>query len=164
MQSWVYELKYWQSYQKFGYQQFTWQWLSLPLLFLSWYSNWYEQNRSTEGCSKLKSPETRQVQERFVSTLEHLQVQKWDRTRCPEEYASSVGMPHSLQMFYGNLAQLRKKSNSVIRSRSIKGQKLVQWLINVLLYMVILQNVKMHSGKGNLILFWKITVPTIERP
>ena len=28
------------------------------------------QNRSSEGCSKLKSPGTRQVQERLVSTLE----------------------------------------------------------------------------------------------
>ena len=36
------------------------------------------QNRSTEGCLKLKSPETRQVQERLLSTLEHMQVQKWD--------------------------------------------------------------------------------------
>ena len=42
-------------------------------------------NRSTEECSKLKSPETRQVQEILVSTLEHLQAPKWDRTRCPEE-------------------------------------------------------------------------------
>ena len=44
-----------------------------------------KQKRSTEGCSKFKSPETRQVQERLVSTLEHMQVRKWDRTRCPEE-------------------------------------------------------------------------------
>ena len=44
-----------------------------------------KQNRSTEVCSKLKSPERRQVQERLVSTLEHMQVPKWDRTRCPEE-------------------------------------------------------------------------------
>ena len=43
------------------------------------------KTRSTEGCSKLKSPETRQLQERLVSTLEHLQVPKWERTRCPEE-------------------------------------------------------------------------------
>ena len=64
------------------------------------------QKRSTEGYSKFKSPETRQVQERLVSTLEHMQVPKWDRTRCPEELASSVGMPHPLHMFYGNLAQL----------------------------------------------------------
>ena len=28
-------------------------------------------------------------------------------------------MPHPLQMFYGNLSQLGKKSNSVIRSRSV---------------------------------------------
>ena len=44
-----------------------------------------KQKRSTEGCSNFKSPETRQVQERLVSTLEHMQVPKWDRTRCPEE-------------------------------------------------------------------------------
>ena len=30
-----------------------------------------KQKRSTERCSKLKKPETRQVQERWVSTLEH---------------------------------------------------------------------------------------------
>ena len=44
-----------------------------------------KQKRSTEGCSKFKGPETRQVQKRLVSTLEHMQVPKWDRTRCPEE-------------------------------------------------------------------------------
>ena len=44
-----------------------------------------KQKRSTEGCSKFKCPETRQVQERLVSTLEHMQVPKWDRIRCPEE-------------------------------------------------------------------------------
>ena len=87
-------------------------------------SEYDRKNRSTEGCSKLKSPETRQVQERLVSTLEHLQVPKWDRTRCPEEKASSVGMPHPLQMFYENLLQLGKKSNSVIRSRLVIGSKI----------------------------------------
>ena len=40
------------------------------------------QNRSIGGCSKLKSPETRQVQERFVSTLEHL-LSPHHRTLCP---------------------------------------------------------------------------------
>ena len=49
------------------------------------YTAFHKQKRNTEGCSKLKSPETRQVQERLVSTLEHMQVSKWDRTRCPEE-------------------------------------------------------------------------------
>ena len=81
--------------------------------------NQKKQKRSTKGCSKFKSPETRQVQERLVSTLEHMQVPKWDRTRCPEEQASSVDMPHPLHMLHGNLVQLGKKSNSVIRSRSV---------------------------------------------
>ena len=47
--------------------------------------DFYKQKRSTEGCSKFKGPETIQVQERLVSILEHMQVPKWDRTRCPEE-------------------------------------------------------------------------------
>ena len=63
----------------------------------------WKQKRSTEGCSKLKSPETRQAQERLASTLEYMQVPKWDRTRRPEEQTSPVGMPHPLQMPYGNL-------------------------------------------------------------
>ena len=41
---------------------------------------------------------------------------------------SSVGMPHPLHMFYGNLEQLGKKSNSVLRSRSV----MVKNLCNVL--------------------------------
>ena len=44
-----------------------------------------EAKEKYRGVSKFKSPETRQVQERVVSTLEHMQVPKWDRTRCPEE-------------------------------------------------------------------------------
>ena len=44
-------------------------------------TNLLKQKRSTEGYSKFKSPETRQVQERLVSTLEHMQVPTWDRTR-----------------------------------------------------------------------------------
>ena len=48
----------------------------------------YEKEAKTEVPRDVrisKSPETRQVQEILVSTLEHLQVPKWDRTRCPEE-------------------------------------------------------------------------------
>ena len=49
------------------------------------YSPVAKQKKCTEVCSKLKSPETRQVQEILVSALEHLQFPKWDRTRCSEE-------------------------------------------------------------------------------
>ena len=48
-----------------------------------------------------------------------MQVPKLDRTRRPEEQAPPVGMAHPPHMLYGNLAQLGKKSNSVIRSRSV---------------------------------------------
>ena len=103
------------------------------------------------------------VQERIVSTLEHLKVPKWDRTRCLEDLASSVGMPHPLQMFYGNLSQLGIKPISVIRSRSGTGSKIgaisYQWRLS--LYMVILQNAMLHSGEGDLILFDKIPGMTI---
>ena len=124
-------------------------WYISLVMTADWNSD--KQKRSTEGCSKFKSPETRQrqkggdltqsydkspythgnvkravttqttpqkssikqrlrtdlgrsvgvttvtqlvwltglrahqVQERLVSTLEHMQVPKWDRTRCPEE-------------------------------------------------------------------------------
>ena len=102
-----------------------------------------KQNRGTDSCSKLKSPETRQVQERLVSTLEHLQVTKLDQIRRPEELVSSVCIPHPLQKFYGYIAQLGKKSNSVIRSRLVTwsniGAMSGQWRVS--LYMVIIQNV-----------------------
>ena len=69
-------------------------------------------------------------------------------------------------MFYGNLAQLGKKSNSVIRSRSVTGSKIgvmsYQWRMS--LYVVIIQNVVQHSGERDLILFGKIPVSTIELP
>ena len=48
---------------------------------------------------EIHSPETRPVQESLVSTLEHMQVPKWDRIRCPEEQESSVDMSHPLQIY-----------------------------------------------------------------
>ena len=47
----------------------------------------------------------------LVSTLQHMQYPWWDRARCPEEYASSVGMPRLLKLFFGNLSQWGKTSN-----------------------------------------------------
>ena len=54
----------------------------LHIFYLLWPILSAKHNTSTERCSKLKSPETRQVQERSVSTSEHW---KWDSTRCPKE-------------------------------------------------------------------------------
>ena len=43
---------------------------------------------------------------------------KWDRTRCPEEWASSVGIQHPFQMFYWNLLEL---GNTVKISNKVNG-------------------------------------------
>ena len=40
-----------------------------------------KQNRSTEGCSKLKRYVDMTRSEKMVSTSEQMQVPKWDRTR-----------------------------------------------------------------------------------
>ena len=68
-------------------------------------------------------------------------------------------------MFYGNLAQLGKKSISVKRSRSVTVKiGVMSYKLRVSLYVIIIQNVVLHSGEGDLILFGKIPVPTIEHP
>ena len=46
---------------------------------------------------------------------------KWDRTRCPEEYASSDWLAAPVVMFYGNLQNLVIRSKSVIKSSSVKS-------------------------------------------
>ena len=49
-----------------------------------------KQKRSTEGCSKFKSPETRQVQERFVSTSNFF-VALFVLSLCPFDISVCVG-------------------------------------------------------------------------
>ena len=46
---------------------------------------WYKAKQKYRGMFETKKSGTRQVRERFASTLEHVQVQKWDRTRRPKE-------------------------------------------------------------------------------
>ena len=80
----------------------------------------WRQNRSIEECSKLKNPENK-----TSSGESGLNIRTYvGHDQVIGELASSVGMPHPLQMFYGNLEQLGKKSNSGIRSGSVKGSKL----------------------------------------
>ena len=74
-------------------------------------------------------------------------------------------MPHPLHMFYGNLAQLGKKSNSVIRFRSV----MVKNWCNVLSMEGVTvcghhPECRVTFGRGDLILFGEIPVPTIELP
>ena len=64
------------------------------------------QRRRTEGCSKHKMSV-----DMTSSGLNGLNIRtfaspKWDRTRCPEELASSVYWLYPMQTFYGNLREL----------------------------------------------------------
>ena len=74
-------------------------------------------------------------------------------------------MPHTLQMFYGNITQLGKKSNSVIRARSVKGQNLcnISSMEGAIVYGHP-QKCRVTFGRGDLVLFGKIAVPTITLP
>ena len=59
-----------------------WKWIEMLTIYFPLRT---KQTRSTEDVQiKLKCRETRQVQERLVSTWEHMQVPKWDRARCPD--------------------------------------------------------------------------------
>ena len=76
-----------------------------------------------QGCSKIKSPEIRQVQERLVLTLKHMQVPQWDRNRCPEEETSqrrsSVTKSRGAQFFFPK-SEKQKKKKSQRRKRNIR--------------------------------------------
>ena len=63
------------------------------------------QNKSTEGCSKLKRSADITSSGMNCLNIRTNASLTWDRTRCPEEWASSVGKPHPLQMSYGNLPE-----------------------------------------------------------
>ena len=51
-----------------------------------------KQNRSTEGCSKLKRSEDMTSSGKNGLNIRKNAGPKWDRTRCPEEKASSVSL------------------------------------------------------------------------
>ena len=50
-----------------------------------------KQNRNTEGCSRLKRSVDMTSSGKNGLNIRTNASPKWDRTRCPEEYASSVG-------------------------------------------------------------------------
>ena len=58
-------------------------------------------------------------------------------------------MPHPLHMFYGNLAQLGKKSNSVIRSRSVMVKNWCNVLINMNNNELSIEVCKIYCVTGN---------------
>ena len=74
----------------------------------------------------------------LVSTRRTNASPKRDRTRCPEEEASSVGMPHPLHMFYGNLAQLDKKSNKFGFPTMLHTQTIFHYIVAAEIFLFLL--------------------------
>ena len=61
-------------------------WVSSAILqFLILHENYTKQNRSTEGCSKLKRSVDMTSSEKNGLNIKTYASFKWDRTRCPEE-------------------------------------------------------------------------------
>ena len=123
-------------------------------------------NRSTEGCSKLKSLETRQVQERLVSHRNTCKSQSWTgpgvRRSSRPLLACRTRCKCSMET-----VQICKKSNSVITSSWVTGSKFVQCLINGVCYFTCIWSFSRMSFNirwwgGGFILFDKIPAPTIE--
>ena len=66
-----------------------------------------------------KSPETGQVQERLVTALEHLQVPKGVRTRCPDESASPASPNVKFVLWSRNGQTLKSQSRPFTNVRPI---------------------------------------------
>ena len=100
--------------------------------------------------------ETRQVQENCTQYVSTCKSQSGTRPGV------SVLCWHTAPVVnYGDLVQIGKKSNSVIRSRSVTGSNIgvisYQWRMSQ--YMVILHKFVQHSGEGNHILFDSLVQP-----
>ena len=69
-------------------------------------------------------------------------------------------------MFYGNFQNLVIRSKSVIKSSSVISSQIgvMSDQLRVSLYMVISQNVMLHLGKGDFIMFDEIPISTIKLP
>ena len=77
----------------------------------------------------------------MVSTLEQMQIPKWDRTRCFCECVCLLAAP--VAMFYGNLRNLVARSKSIIRSSSVISLQncAMSDQLRVSLYIVMSKNV-----------------------
>ena len=76
----------------------SWKCLSQAEARAALFSNWpTKQNRSTEGCSKVKRSADITSSGKNGLNIRTNASPKWDRTRRPEEQAPPVGQPHPLQ-------------------------------------------------------------------
>ena len=102
-----------------------------------------KQNRSTEGCSKLKRSVDMTNSGKNGLNIRTNASPKWDRTRCPGGVSVLFLLAAPVAMFYGNLQNLVIKSKSVIKSSSVISSQIgvMSNQLSVSLYMVMSQNV-----------------------
>ena len=103
------------------------------------------QNRSTEGSSQLKSPETRQVQDSGEIGLD---IRTHASPNVGQDQVSGgvsvlCWLAAPVAMFYGNLQNLVIRSKSVIKSSSVIGSQIgvMSDQLRLSLYTVMSQNV-----------------------
>ena len=84
-----------------------------------------KQNRSTEGCSKLKRSVDMTSSGKNGLNIRKNASPKWDRTKCKSQIGQDqmfggvsglCWLAAPVAMFYGNLQNLTIRSNSVIKS------------------------------------------------
>ena len=71
-----------------------------------------------------------------------------------------------IEMFYGNLQNLVIRSKSVIKSSSVISSQIgvMSDQLRVSMYMVMSQNVMLHLGESDFIMFVEIPISTIKLP
>ena len=102
-----------------------------------------KQNRSTEGCSKLKRSVDMTSSGKNGLNIRTNASPKWDRTRCPEELSVLCWLAAPVAMFYGNLQNSVIRSKSVLKSSSVINSQIgvMSDQLRVSLFMVMSKNV-----------------------
>ena len=102
-----------------------------------------KQNRSTEGCSKLKSPENKTCSGEICQNIRTLASPKVQQDQLSERVSVLCWHATPVANVLWKPPAIRKNSNSAIRSGSVTGSKIGvmpdRWMVS--LYMVIIPNV-----------------------
>ena len=120
----------------------------------------------SKGCSKLKSPKKKTSLGEIgliIGTLASLKVEQDQVFRGVSVLCWHVASVANVPWNPRAIGSKAKFGNKVQISYRVKIG-VMSYQQRMSLYMVIVQNFMWHSGEGDLILFNKIRVPTIELP
>ena len=131
----------------------------LTLVSTIWFK---KQNRSTEGCSKLKRSVDMTRSGKNGLNIRKNASPKWDRTRSKRPLFASRTRCNVLWKHPNFVI----RSKSVIKSSSVISSQIgvMSYQLRVSLYMVMSQNVMYHLEEGDFIMFDEISISTIQLP